>query len=63
MSALDAQRAIEKQAAREADQRAIAEGRKSPEQVNRENSLAYGLSHRFKLLAPSSRASSRDSSR
>lgn len=49
MSGFDEKRAAEKQASRNADQRAVAEGRKSAEQVNRENSLAFGLTDRFRM--------------
>lgn len=45
---LHAERAAEKQADRERDWEDIREGRRSVEQVNRDNSLAYGLMDRFR---------------
>lgn len=48
---MDAARAAEKQAARDADARAVREGRKSAGQVNRDNSLAHGLVDKFKMRA------------
>lgn len=46
---LHAERAAEKQAAREQDAADVREGRRTVEQVNRDNSLAHGLMHRFKM--------------
>ena len=48
---MDVARAAQKQAARDADVRAVQEGRKSVGQVNRDNSLAHGLVHKFKMRA------------
>lgn len=46
---LDAERAAEKQADREADERDVREGRKSAAQVNRDNSLAHGVVQEFRM--------------
>lgn len=41
-------RAVQKQASREADARAIARGEKSAAQMNRENGLAFGVVEQFR---------------